>query len=315
MNRSRSLVGLIVAVGILSLSPLGLAADAPAEQAKAPALKPLAVVDVWPGTAPGEKGDIGPEKEMPQRPGQKQVVRLGNVSKPTLTVYAPPKDKANGAAVVICPGGGYSILAMDLEGEEVAAWLNSLGVTGIVLKYRVPARKDRPRHLPPLQDAQRAVSLVRAKAGEWGIDPKRVGILGFSAGGHLAAATATAEKRVYGPGDYEPADQVDSFSCRPDFAVLVYPAYFLDKEGKFAPEIRPGKDSPPAFLAHAGDDRIPAENSIRFYEALHKAGVPAQVHVFAQGGHGFGLRNDNPAATAWPKLCGEWMAQRKLLTK
>ena len=304
----------VVAAAIVSLSLVAFAADSPAGE-KAPALKPLAVVDVWPGTAPGEKGDIGPEKEQPQRPGQKQVVRLSNVSKPTLTVYAPPKDKANGAAVVICPGGGYSILAMDLEGEEVAAWLNSLGVTGIVLKYRVPARKDRPRHLPPLQDAQRAVSLVRAKASEWGIDPKRVGILGFSAGGHLAAATATAEKRIYGPSDYEPVDQIESFSCRPDFAVLVYPAYFLDKEGKFAAEIRPGKSSPPAFLAHAGDDRIPAENSVRFYEALHQAGVPAQLHVFAQGGHGFGLRSDNPAAVAWPKLCGEWMAQRKLLTR
>jgi len=303
----------VISVAIVSLSVAAFAADPPAAE-KAPVLKPLAVVDVWPGTAPGEKGDIGPEKETPQRPGQKQVVRLTNVSKPTLTVYAPPKDKANGAAVVICPGGGYSILAMDLEGEEVAAWLNSLGVTGIVLKYRVPARKGLPRHLPPLQDAQRAVSLVRAKAGEWGVDPKRIGILGFSAGGHLAAATATAEKRIYGPGDYEPADRVEAFSCRPDFAVLVYPAYFLDKQNKeFAPEICPGKGSPPAFLAHAGDDRIPAENSVRFYEALHKAGVPAQLHVFAQGGHGFGLRNDNPAAIAWPKLCGEWMAQRKLL--
>src|SRR3982751_4468449 len=153
-------------------------------------------IPLWPGVAPGEKGDIGQEKDTtkpdpgvpPDSPNY--VIRLGNVSKPTITVYKPPAEKDTGAAVVVCPGGGYSILAMNLEGTEVCQWLNSVGVTGVLLKYRVPVRKGLPRHVPPLQDVQRAIRLVRQRAGEWKIDPKRVGVLGFSAGGHLAAAVS-----------------------------------------------------------------------------------------------------------------------------
>ena len=185
-------------------------------------------LDVWPGKAPGDTGEIAPEKELESKPGKPSVKRITNVSRPTLTVFRPAKDKDTGAAVVIAPGGGYNILAWDLEGEEVAAWLNSVGVTGIVLKYRVPRRPDQPKDKPPigpLQDAQRALSLVRSKAPEWGIDPKRIGILGFSAGGHLTAAAATNfDKRAY-----ESIDTVDKVSCRPDFAVLVYPAYLIAK--------------------------------------------------------------------------------------
>jgi len=178
-------------------------------------------LDVWPGKAPGETGAIGEEKVLADKPGQR-TVRVTNVSRPTLTVFRPDKAKDTGAAVLVAPGGGYSILAWDLEGEEVDAWFNSLGVTGIVLKYRVPKRPDQPRHVPPLQDAQRAMSLVRSKAGEWGIDPKRIGMLGFSAGGHLTAAAATNfDKRAY-----EFLDDVDKVSCRPDFAVMIYPGRF-----------------------------------------------------------------------------------------
>lgn len=268
------------------------------------AQKPV-TLDVWPGTAPGEKGDIGPEKYAEPR-GGKPVQRIMNVTRPTISVYRP--EKANGTAVVICPGGGYSILAFDLEGTEVAAWLNSIGVTGIVLKYRVPARKDQPRHLAPLQDAQRAVSLVRTRAKEWGIDPGRIGILGFSAGGHLSAAASTNfDKR-----QYEPIDDVDKTSCRPDFAVLVYPAYLMAKDG-LAPEIRAGAQTPPTFFVHAGDDRISSENSIALYLALKRAGVPAEMHVYGSGGHGFGLRpTDNPCST-WPQRCQQWMQSRGLL--
>lgn len=268
--------------------------------------RPLSV-DVWPGAAPGETGEVGAEKVLAPQ-GGKPVTRLTNVTRPTLAVYQP--QAPNGAAVVICPGGGYSILAMDLEGEEVAAWLNTLGVTGIVLKYRVPARKGQPRHLAPLQDAQRAMRLVRSKAKAWGIDPGRIGILGFSAGGHLAAAASTNHDQRH----YEPIDEVDQLSCRPDFAVLVYPAYLTAKDG-LADEIRVDAQTPPTFFAHAGDDKIRPENSVAMYLALRRAGVPAELHVYASGGHGFGLRpSDNPCST-WPQRCEQWMRTRGLLEK
>jgi acetyl esterase/lipase len=277
--------------------------------AAAAADKPL-VLDVWPGKAPGETGKIGEEKVTESKPGERKVQRITNVTKPTISVFRPAKDKDTGAAVVICPGGGYSILAWDLEGEEVATWLNSLGVTGIVLKYRVPKRPDQPPHALPLKDAQRAMSLVRSKATEWGIDPKRIGMLGFSAGGHLTAATATNfDKR-----SYEPTDKVDEQSCRPDFAVLIYPGYVATKEGDaLSPEIRVSKETPPCFFAHANDDGVKAENSVQMYLALKKAGVPSELHVYSTGGHGFGLRPSDKPCSTWPQRCGEWMKTQGFL--
>jgi acetyl esterase/lipase len=199
-------------IAFLVLASVGLAAEKPP------------VLNVWPGKAPGVKGKIGKEKTTKAKSPVGPITLVTNVSKPTLTVYRPKKAKDTGAAVLICPGGGYHVLAWDLEGVEVATWLNSLGVTGIVLKYRVPRPPGSPKGKPPvgpLQDAQRALSLVRSKAKEWHLDPKRIGILGFSAGGHLTAAAATNfDKRAYSP-----IDEIDKVSCRPDFAVLVYPAY------------------------------------------------------------------------------------------
>lgn len=272
------------------------------------------VIDVWPGKVPGEIKPIEAEKYLPSKPEELCQKKLTNVSKPTLTIYRPAKEKDTGAAVVIAPGGGYHILAEDLEGEEVAAWLNSIGVTGIVLKYRVPRRADQPAGQPPigaLQDAQRAVSLVRSRGSEWGIDPNRIGILGFSAGGHLSAWTSTnADRRAY-----EPIDAVDKVSCRPDFTVLVYPAYLQKKAGSvdLNPEIRVSAESPPCFFAHAGNDPISAENSVAMYLALKKAGVPAELHLYAEGGHGFGLRAGDRPCSTWPKRCEEWMKARALL--
>jgi acetyl esterase/lipase len=268
--------------------------------------KPV-VVDVWPGKPPGEDKPIGEETVREQKAGARTIKILGNVSKPTLTVFRPTKDKDTGAAVVICPGGGYHILALDLEGAEVAAWLNSVGVTGIVLKYRVPRRPGQDEKKPPigpLQDAQRALSLVRSRADEWHLDPKRIGILGFSAGGHLAASASTNfDKRAY-----EPVDDADKVSCRPDFAVLVYPGYLVGKDGDpLNPDIRIRKECPPTFFAHAADDPVPADNSVKMYSALRRAGVPAEIHIYAKGGHGFGLRpSDNPCST-WPQRCTDWM--------
>jgi acetyl esterase/lipase len=277
------------------------------------ALEPTKTIELWPGDAPGEvKGEVGEEAPKPNRPGSKKIIRLGNVSKPTLSVFPAPKDKANGAAVLVCPGGGYSILAYDLEGTEVCEWLNSIGVTGILLKYRVPRRKNREKHEAPLQDSQRAMGIVRANAKDWGIDPKRIGILGFSAGGHLTATTLTN----YDERTYDRIDASDDLSCRPDFGVLIYPAYLVDNEtkSKLEPEINVTKDTPPCFFAHAGDDRIPAEGSVQMYLALRRAGVKgSELHIYPKGGHGYGLRaSDHPVVT-WPARAGAWMKAIGLL--
>jgi acetyl esterase/lipase len=272
-------------------------------------------VDLWPGKPPDEPGTIGAEYvRMPPKLDRKQVevtepTRLvTNVTKPTLTIYRPAKEKDTGTAVLIFPGGGYWNLYWQLEGEEVAEWLNSLGVTGIILKYRVPRRPDEPQAEParrPLQDAQRAVSLVRSKAKEWGIAPDRIGVMGFSAGGHLAAAVATGfEKRTYAP-----IDETDKTSCRPDFAVPVYSGYLKVKDkDELAPGVRVPKDAPPFFLAHGGDDPISEPgNSVLFYRALKQAGVPAELHVYARSTHDFGVRRNDHSCSTWTDSCAEWM--------
>jgi len=290
---------LIVCTLVASFGAIrGLAADEPQ------------VIQVWPGAAPGETRKFEAEKI---EKNAKNVAILHNVFKPTLTIYHPPKDKDTGASVIICPGGGYNILAWDLEGTEIAEWLNSAGVTGIVLKYRVPAKRGPELHgFIPLMDAQRAISLVRSKAKEFGVDPKRIGILGFSAGGNLAALAATNfDKR-----SYDPTDDVDKASCRPDFGVLVYPAYLLvDKTKDMSPLLPVTSQTPPIFFAHADDDHISAAGSAVMYLALKRAGVESELHIYSKGGHGFGLRpSPNPCYT-WPQRCQEWMKSIGLLTK
>jgi acetyl esterase/lipase len=266
------------------------------------------VIDLWPGKAPGDKGDVGEEKIT----GNKGSRNLTNVSKPTITVYRPDKEKDTGVAVVIAPGGGYSVLAWDHEGEDVATWLNGLGVTGVLLKYRVPGKQGQSHDDPsfaPVQDAQRALSLVRSKAKEWGLDEKRIGMLGFSAGGHLTAMTATNfDKR-----GYEPIDDADKVSCRPDFAVMIYPGGVVNKDGELAPGIRVTKETPPAFFAHCSDDKVSSENSVALYLALKKAGVPAEMHLYATGGHGFGMRPGKGPVSDWTKRCEEWLHTQGVL--
>jgi acetyl esterase/lipase len=294
---------------------LALAAATPC-WAQAPA-RPEAV-PLWPGVAPGEKGDIGEEKDTTQPDpnvppdSPNYIIRLGNVSRPTISVYKPPADKDTGAAVVVCPGGGYSILAMNLEGTEVCQWLNSLGVTGVLLKYRVPARKGLEKHTAALQDVQRAIGMTRHRAGEWKIDPKRIGVLGFSAGGHLAAAASNN----FDQRSYPAVDDADKESCRPDFAVLVYPAYLAQKEdkSKLAPEMKVSAQTPPTFIAMTQDDPVGIENVYTSAAALKNAKVPCEVHIYPVGGHGYGLRpSKNPVSTAWPKLAAEWMGAQGLL--
>ncbi|HVS38284.1 MAG TPA: alpha/beta hydrolase fold domain-containing protein, partial [Gemmataceae bacterium] len=281
------------------------------------------VLELWPGKAPDEIGDIGEEKTLlSPKLDRKQVEvteptqLVTNVTTPTITVYRPAKDKDVGTAIVICPGGGYWNLYWQLEGEEVATWLNSLGVTGVILKYRVPRRPDEPKAEParrPLQDAQRAVSLVRSKAKEWGIAPDHIGVMGFSAGGHLAIAAATSfDKR-----SYRPIDAIDEISCRPDFAVAVYSGYLKDKDkDELAPGLHIPKGTPPIFLAHGDADLISdPENSVLLYEALHQAGVSAELHVYAGTAHDFGVRPSDRPCSTWTKSCADWLRDQGFLAR
>ena len=240
----------------------------------------------------------------------KPVVRLSNVSAPTLTLY-PPKGKNTGAAVVVFPGGGYRILAIDLEGTEVCDWLNSVGITCVLLKYRVPDSGPYPKSSAALQDAQRALGIVRSHASDWHIDPHRVGVLGFSAGAHLAAALSTHfDQRLY-----DPIDAADQLSCRPDFAVIVYPGYLALADQNFAPnpDIHVTDKTPPSFIVQAEDDPVHVENAIVYFLALKNAKVPAELHIYAQGGHGYGLRRTALPVTTWPRSVETWLHTIQIL--
>ena len=271
-------------------------------------------IPLWAGVAPEEKGDIGEEKDTtapdPKGRTEDRIIRLGNVSRPTITVYRPPKEKDTGAAVVVCPGGGYYILAMDLEGTEVCQWLNSIGVTGILLKYRVPVRSARERYAAPLQDVQRAFGIVRHRAKEWGVDPKRIGVLGFSAGGHLCATlSANAAARTYSL-----TDDADRESCRPDFTLLIYPAYLVTEKDstKIAPEVNVTATTPPTFILQTGDDDL-VTGAFAYGLALKNAKVPVEMHIYPAGGHGYGLRPSANPVSHWPLLAETWLRSQGVL--
>jgi acetyl esterase/lipase len=285
-----------MSLALLTLT-LALGADAPGK-----------VETLWPDGAPGAKGAEAADR-------------------PTLTVFLPPAGKATGAAVVVCPGGGYGHLAADYEGEGPARWLAARGVAGCVLRYRIAPRY---RHPAPLQDVQRALRTVRARAGEWGIDPKKVGVWGFSAGGHLASTAATH----FDDGDPGAADAVDRQGCRPDFAILCYPVVtFLppfahigsrhnllgkDADPKLVESLCNDRQvtarTPPTFLFHtSADTAVPPENSVLFYLALRKANVPAELHVYEKGRHGVGLAAKDPVLSSWPGRLEDWMKVRGLI--
>ncbi len=272
---------------------------------------------VWPSTPPGRIAAVGEEADTSGPDGRqvagKPVIRLGNVSTPTLTVYTPPADKNSGAAVLVCPGGGYNILAYDLEGIEVCQWLNSIGVTGVLLKYRVPRPEKDPRPIEPLQDAQRSMRLVRHQAAQLGIDPARIGVLGFSAGGNLAARLSTN----YAENSYASIDDHDAVASRPDFSILIYPAYLFDKESEslLAADLPITSKTPPTFMTMAFDDNVGPENVLRYALALKQAEVPTELHLYPSGGHGFGSRRTDQPVTWWPDRCEEWMRATGLLVK
>lgn len=234
----------------------------------------------------------------------KAVLRLGNVSNPTITLYEA-KQNPSGTAVVVFPGGAYRILAIDLEGTEVCDWLNLINVTCVLLKYRVPDTGPYPKSSAALQDAQRALGMVREHAAEWHIDPHRVGVLGFSAGGHLSAAISTHfDQRLYSP-----VDSADQQSCRPDFAVIIYPGYLALADQNFAPnpDIHVTDQTPPTFLLQAEDDPVHVENAIVYFGLLKNAKVPAELHIYTEGGHGYGLRRTEKPVTHWPELAEIWL--------
>ena len=278
-----------------------------------------AVVTLWPEGVPGAKA-IGAERIA--------AGKISNVSEPTLTVYGPAVDKANGAAVIICPGGGYTYVSTEREGEQYANWLGTLGVTSFVLKYRMAEFG----HPAPLQDVLRAVRLVRSRAAEFGISPDRIGVMGSSAGGHLAASAGTLFEHVLG----KTGAALDATSARPDFLMLLYPVITMDGPAAHAGsrkallgaapsaeavrlmslETQVTAGTPPTLLIHTQADKsVPVENSIVFYQALTRAGVPAELHVFEQGGHGMGMRGGLGGASEWPRRAEEWLRDRRLLSR
>ena len=281
------------------------------------------VIELWPGTPPDEPGTIGAEYERssPALTHDKVEVTdstrmITNVTKPTISIYRPDPKIDTGTSMLICPGGGYWDLYWELEGEEVARWLTSHGITGIILKYRVPRRpqedKTQPAHRP-LQDAQRAMSLVRSRAKEWGLNSERIGMIGFSAGGHLAIATATHfEERTYAA-----IDEVDQVSSRPDFAIAAYPGYLKAKDKfELSSELKVSPKTPPVFLAHGSQDPIsPPSHSVVLYLALQQAGVPVELHLYASTTHDFGVRSASRPYTHWTEACLRWLEDQKLASE
>lgn len=261
------------------------------------------VVKLWPGGAPEKPGvKIEAEKEVPKKSAD-DVQRITNVTDPMITVFKP--EKPNGTAVLVCPGGGYSILAYEHEGSQVCEFLNQHGVTGILLKYRVPKRDPNDPSKEPLQDAQRAMGIIRHHAAEWGLKPDRIGILGFSAGGHLTVMTALhANERTY---TTDPALDVED--ATPNFAIPVYPAYLTEKNSGFTllPEIKVTDKAPPMCLVHANDDKITAAGSALLYLEYKKLNIPCDLHIYAKGGHGFGMRKSGGPVNDWPDRVAEWM--------
>lgn len=267
---------------------------------------PEATYNLWPGTPPGGIPEgIGKEKWRDVGDALHSVF-VSNVSIPTLAYY--PAEEPNGASVLVCPGGGYSSLAYNYEGADVAKWFANAGISAFVLKYRVPSREGLPRYWAAFQDAQRAIRIIRAHAEEWKLDPNKVGVAGFSAGGHLAIETAN-ESNVQ---TYEPIDDIDKYDVKPNFAIPIYPGYLIEDHGKYdemkiSDAIPIDPEAPPHFIAVASDDVNRGFASAIFYCELKKRGVLAELHIPLKGGHGFGIRKEHGYAADWILECQKWL--------
>ena len=268
---------------------------------------------VWPGKAPNEPAGIESRKAKTET-GKDGVIRIRYVDKPELVHFPAPRDKATGTCMVICPGGGYNILAWNKEGTEIAEWLNSIGVEAVVLKYRVPRRDGKKPHLLPLQDLHRSIRIVRSKAAEWKIDPKRLGVMGFSAGGHLSAMSSA----FYVGQGYEPVDAIDKLDPRPSFVALIYPAYLGNARtdpDKLDPIIQVSPSTPPTFIAITHDDGDRALFAALYYARLRQNRVPAELHIYSKGGHGYGLRTSKNPVSTWPARLEDWLRSSGWLKK
>jgi acetyl esterase/lipase len=284
------------------------------------------VVKLWPAGIPGSITDPSYVEDITVTDGR--VIRCERVTSPDLTVCLPSADKATGTAVLICPGGGYGMEAFDHEGNAIAKWLNDNGIAGIILKYRLPSDKImKDKSIGPLQDAQEAIRVIRRNASTWKINPARVGVIGFSAGGHLASTLSTHySEKVY--------DVSDNFSARPDFSLLIYPVVSFDSSithmgtrnnllgpnpdekqvTRFSNELQINAGTPPAFLVHSADDNaVPVVNSIGYFRGLQKNKIPAELHIFQKGGHGYGLAPNGGTESEWPILCINWLKAMGLI--
>ena len=256
------------------------------------------VIYLWPGKVPGEPKEKQPAVANAENKGD--VFRYDEVTNPLLEVWPADPEVSNGAGVIVCPGGGYRILAWDKEGTEIAAWLNSIGYSAFVLQYRIPDKKE-----GALQDAQRALRIVRQNASKWKLDPEKLGIMGFSAGGSLSARTST----LFHKAAYSPVDAADSLSCRPAFAMLIYPAYLDQGENRsLTPELKLTPETPPMFIFQTADDSY-GNSALVMTTALRDAKLPVELHYLPSGGHGYGLRNVGLAATTWPLLAENWLSR------
>src|SRR3954470_13036687 len=275
----------------------------------------LTQIKIWPGEVPDAKPAAGPERNVTTAkdatPGGKPVFRLTDVVSPTMTRY-PPKGKNTGVAVLVFPGGGYRRLSMDLEGSEMCDWLIGAGATCVLVKYRVPDSGPYPKSPAALEDAQRALGLVRARAAEWQINPDKIGVIGFSAGAHLATALSTH----YDARLYPNQDAADQISCRPSFAMVIYPGYTAGSPQSLTPnpDLPVTKQTPPTFLLQTEDDNTAhVESSLAYYTALKSVGAPVEMHLFTEGSHGYGLRKTGLPVAEWPSLAETWLRTIKML--
>lgn len=271
--------------------------------------EPFPSIPLWPDGVPGEDHLELPEESVELR-GEYQIEILSNVGKPTLTWY--PAKEPNGSAVIVLPGGGYNILAISHEGTEVCEWLNSIGVAAGLLKYRVPRREGLEPHEAPLQDVQRSIGIARTNAVKWNIDPERLGVLGFSAGGNLAAHALTSD----GTRDFQPDPKFDTPACVPNFGILIYPAYLVDPENPdiLAPGLEVNETTPPVFMTVSDNDKKWVEGSARFYIEMHQNERPCELHVFTGGRHGFGFDKIDSPIKQWPMLAEQWLNELGLST-